>query len=475
MSKKLKSMAHKAPSLPGVYEFKNKHKQTLYIGKAKQLKKRVLSYFSKKCHHSKIQSMLKQAHFIDYHITANEEEALILEDEMIKKNQPFYNTLLKDDKRFPWIKITLQDEYPAIFKTQQVLNDGASYFGPFPHTQHVYDLINQVILLYKIRDCKKNVSSTRKVPDCLSAQINRCLAPCTHSCTLKQYNNNIDQACIFLEQKHDEFIKKMKEEMHLASQNLNFEKAIQIRNSLEALKQIKRTHQHLSSSIPIHTLNKLQKKISLEKIPHRIDCFDISHLSGSFPVASRSVFINCIPEKKLYRHYKMNNQIGINDVQMIYDAVKKSYTNKKQDSPDLIVIDGGKGQLQYAYKALCQLKLNIPLIAIAKKFELIFTLNNKSPIDLGKYSNERKLLQTIRNEAHRFAVTFHRKKRQKSTLISFFENIPFIGKQTTIKILTHFQTPQDIFKKTPQQLKEMDFLNKRQIESLMKYKDQHDF
>lgn len=497
--------------------FKNSYEKIIYIGKAKDIKKRVDSYFSKKSVDDKTKAMLKNVSSLDFIITDNETEAFILENNLIKKFQPKYNIVLKDSKRYAYLKITNED-FPRLITARKTSKEG-KYFGPFVSGQTREEIKEFVIKTFKLRTCKRLLKK-----ECLRYHINLCDAPCIKNISKKDYLEKIENSILVLKGKNKEIIKILEKKMQNASKIKEFEKALEIREQILALKwllekqnfqrnkkydedivnyEIKNDKVYLilfnskkgilenkqsfvfdkkydfleefimqyydENPIPKEiilpenvslglrkflekksgkkviitvpkvgekkkllmitkkniqimffseedSLKDLADKLKLPNIPERIECFDISHLSGSSTVASMVSFLHGVADKKNYRRFKIKTVEGIDDVSSINEVVKRRYSRLKsegRDYPDLIIIDGGKGQLNGAIKALKELRIRIPIISIAKRFEEVYVPGLSIPFKFNKKTKALKLIQRIRDEAHRFAINYNRLLRKK--------------------------------------------------------------
>jgi len=511
---------NKIPTEPGCYLFYNKNNKIIYIGKAKNLKKRVSSYFQKKEHDSKTNHLIGNINKVDYFITSNEKEALILENTLIKKHNPKYNIDLKDSKRFAFIK--LSDEKFPRFSIARKRTGKGTFFGPFVlgiQRDHILKLINRT---FKLRTCKV----LPKKP-CLRYHLNSCSAPCINLINESEYNTDIRRSIMVLKGHISELILGLKSEMQNASAEMNYEKAIRLRDQIKSLKALKDkqnmeraksynediinfikyddkiylmlfniyqgvlenrqvfelknnelfledfiikyysdnplpkeiilpelpdpliidylkdlkgrkvifkipkkgekvallklVHKNIETTYfgNIKKLKNLKEKIYLDNIPKIIECFDISHISGTSTVASMVQFRDGKPFRQGYRKYKIKTIDGIDDFKAIAEVIKRRYTRlvkENKEMPDLIVIDGGKGQLNAALKEMQIIAPDIPIISLAKKFEEIFLPGLMNPIRPNKKSEALKLLMQIRDEAHRFAIAYNRLLRKKALL-----------------------------------------------------------
>ena len=553
------------PTQPGVYQFLNKENKIIYIGKAKNLKKRVSSYFRGTISSRKTKNLVKNIAEIKHVVVNSESDALLLENTLIKKFQPKYNILLRDDKTYPWIVIK-NEAFPRVLTTRRVEKDGSEYFGPFTNYKTVRTIMGIFSSLYSLRTCSFDLSSknieNKKYKVCLEFHIGNCLGGCEGKQTEDNYQIYISNIRDFLKGKISSSINYFKNEMNIASENLNFEKAqrakekidllnnyqskstvvdsklksidvfsiisdathayvnylqvaygrvvrfdnieikkkldesdkeillmsilnlrdkfssknklvianvdfdnildikfinpktgdnkkilnLSLRNAtqfkLEKLKQIQIVDPERHSS---RIMNQMKSDLRLNENPVHIECFDNSNIQGSNPVASCIVFKNAKPSKKDYRLFNIKTVEGPDDYASMEEVVFRRYKrilNEKSHLPNLIVIDGGKGQLSSSIKALKKLNLDkkIAILGIAKRLEEIFYPNDPFPLYLNKKSETLKVIQQMRNEAHRFAISFHRKKRSKQALSSTFDSIPGIGEKTKIQLLKKFKS-----------------------------------
>lgn len=549
--------AKNAPSLSGVYLWKNKENTILYVGKAKNLKNRLSSYFSGK-KDTKTRILISKATSIEYITTTNEYEALILENTLIKQHRPRYNIDLKDDKSYPMIRIT-NDDFPRILKTRRIIQDGSSYFGPFPNAGALTNFIDLVDSLYSLRKCKK---MPRNKKPCMYYHIDRCPAPCADKISTKSYNDSIGEIKSFLEKNPQRGILQLEKKMKTAAKNLQFEKAGKIRDGIAALKmlrsqntvtdfsedsrdyigfyaegsrvsftvlkmrggklvmkdtyrtqslkdddellaefipayyteielipprifvknadflalaeqwifntykiktsiispkQVENNKRHESSlamayhnakedSIrwlrekeDINGLKELKKILNLKNLPIRIEGFDIAHLGGTLPVASLVSFYKGNPDKKKYRYFRLKTTDGIiDDFASMREVTSRRYTrllNEEAELPDLLLIDGGIGQVNAVQEILDALELDIPVVGLAKREEELYRPGNSTPIVLNRRNDGLRLLQRVRDETHRFATSRNQRLRTKEKTTSIFTALPDIGPKRAKKIL----------------------------------------
>src|SRR5437867_1791944 len=486
LEKKLESV----PASPGVYLYKDQKGSIIYVGKARSLRSRVRSYFQEsRPLDPKTEKLVSEIADLDYILTDSEVEALILEATLVKKNQPRYNVHLKDDKSFPYLKLTVGEAYPRIFITRRIRKDGALYFGPFLPASYARQTIKLVNKYFKLRTCNLDIDGTLPRP-CLDYQMKRCLGPCVAGlCTREDYRRAVEDVKLLLSGKTDELICQLEARMDEASENLYYDaaeffssalkqyylqdtftpKEILIPADIEDAEEVEtwlgerkgsRVHvrspkRGLKSGLldlvmrnaqmsfdtrfrvlkprGAEVLRPLQDLLGLPSLPRRIETFDISHIQGSDTVASMVVCENGEMKKSAYRKFIVESVKGPDDFASMREVVHRHYENVLEEDegnlPDLILIDGGKGQLAAAVAALEDLGLESqPVAAIAKKEEVLFVKGREDlPIRLPMESPVLHLVQTMRDEAHRFAVTYHRKRRDLRDYHSELDEIPGIG------------------------------------------------
>jgi excinuclease ABC subunit C len=568
------------PDKPGVYLMKDADGRVIYVGKAINLKNRVRSYFqSSRTHSAKVRVMVDHIVELETIITSSELEALILESNLIKKYRPKYNIRLRDDKHYPYLRIDVQDLFPRVTIARQIKKDGARYFGPYTSAGAVYETLRMLKKLFPLRTCKRKIGEDKGRP-CLNYHIKRCLAPCDDKVDRVTYHQMIKEICLFLEGRQDDLIKKLRQRMVEASENLAFEQAAKLRDQLQAVekviekqninipdandqdaigmgrshvgtcmqvffvrsgKLIGREHFLLEGEdgaedqevltgfikqyyaraafipkeilLPIeiedhalisqwlteqrgtkvslqvpkrgtkrelinmamenarevleqqqerlqHTetqtsgaVRELQQYLHLSREPYRIECFDNSNIQGADPVSSMVVFEGGKPKKDDYRRFKIQTVQGANDFATMQEVVFRRYKDAQPPLPDLIIIDGGKGQLHAARDVLRSVGMtHIPTYGLAKEFEHLFVEGNPEPIILPRHSAALYLVQRIRDEAHRFAITYHRQLRRKRNLASLLDEIEGVGPKRRKALYDHFGSFEKIKKATVEDL-----------------------
>lgn len=553
------------PDSPGVYQYYDKDDKILYVGKAKNLKKRVASYFNKVHDTAKTNVLVKKIVSIKHIVVPTETDALLLENNLIKKLQPRYNVLLKDDKTYPWICIK-NEPFSRIFPTRNMIKDGSEYFGPYTSFKTVNTLLELIKELYPLRNCNYDLSpsniKTGKFKVCLEYHIGNCKGPCEGLQSLEQYQNNVNAIREILKGNFKESLKEFKKLMNDLASEMHFEEAQKIKEKIDVLENyqskstilnpkitnvdvfsiisdessayvnflqishgaIIRSHtleikkkldesdeellelaiielrqrfnlitkeiivpfkmdlgENLKITVPKlgdkkqildlsirnakffridqlkqikivdpdrhvnRVMAQMQKDLRLSVEPRHIECFDNSNIQGTNPVAACVVFKDGKPSKKEYRHFNIKTVEGPNDFASMEEVVYRRYKrllDENQPLPQLIIIDGGKGQLSSALKSIDDLGLRgkIAIIGIAKRLEELFYPGDSVPLYLDKKSETLKIIQQLRNEAHRFGITFHRDKRSKAAIQTSIETIPGIGEKTMITLLKHFKS-----------------------------------
>ena len=580
MSTSLEIQLKTLPDSPGVYQYYDKQDNILYVGKAKNLKKRVGSYFTKSHENAKTRILVQKIVSIKHIVVTTETDALLLENNLIKKYQPRYNIMLKDDKTYPWICIK-KERFPRIFMTRRVIKDGSEYYGPYTNVRTVKVLLDLIRELYPLRTCKYDLSrekiAEKKYKVCLEYHLGNCSGPCEDFQNEDSYNDTIKAIRNIVKGNFKESLNKFHEIMKAFADKMEFEEAQKIKEKLDLLSNYQSKSTIVSPSInnvdvfsiisdesygyvnffkiangsiiQSHTteikkkldetdkrilevavveirqrfnsiskevyvpfeidlgdkikvtvpklgdkkrivelsernakyyrqeqfkqikisdpdrhvkriMTQMQKDLRLSEEPRHIECFDNSNIQGTNPVAACVVFKEGKPSKKEYRHYNIKTVEGPDDFASMEEVVFRRYKRLLSENlplPQLIVIDGGKGQLSSALKSLDLLDLRgkIAIIGIAKRLEEIYYPGDPIPMYLDKRSETLKIVQFLRNEAHRFGITLHRNKRSKSAIQSELEQIPNIGKQTITSLLKKFKSAKRVKMATIEELKEL--------------------
>lgn len=582
-----KKIAATIPHSPGVYRFLDESGIILYVGKAKSLRSRVASYFGeRKGRAHKTRVLVKNADHLEFTLVETEADALLLENSLIKKYQPRYNVMLKDGKSYSYLCIK-KERFPRVFITRRVIRDGSTYFGPYTSKYRLKIILDLIRQLFPLRNCNFNLSEdnikAEKFKVCLEYHIKNCMGPCVGLETEEDYNERIAQIKNILKGNFSAVIQHFKGEMQKMAENLEFEKAQQMKEKLDAFNdyQAKSTvvstkvrdvdvftiastekeayvnylkivngaiiHTHtqelvinlddeepdlLQYTIPLlrerfnsiaqelilpyplaipgedlnitvpkigekkkllelsaknvkfyllqkqkeavsktnkqspteRILRTMQKDLQMDALPIHLECFDNSNIQGSHPVSSCVVFKNAKPSKKDYRHFNIKTVEGPNDFASMEEVVSRRYTrlvNEGSPLPQLIIIDGGKGQLSATMKIIRRLGIEekVTVIGIAKRLEEIFFPDDPIPLYIDKKSETLKVIQQARNEAHRFAITFHRNQRSRAFLGTELTDIPGIGDKTAEKLLTHFGSVKKLREASVTQIAEVSNLN----------------
>lgn len=610
-SEQLKNLVKTLPDGPGVYLMKNVKEKIIYVGKAKNLKARVRTYFNQlKDHSTKTRFLVSHITDIEYILTKTEVEAFLLEASLIKKHRPRYNIRLKDDKAYPYIRVDVRHEFPRLYLSRRVQNDGAIYFGPFSSGFAVRETIRFLSHTFKIRDCTDAFLRSRKRP-CISYQIGRCTAPCVKYIEAAEYGESVQKAIRFLKGMDAKVIKELKKEMQALSDDERFEAAAKLRDSIRAIESVRERqvvvsnaqefdqdviayvgdargvlvemmfvrrgrvigarphflsnlHAEMESEDPrdwivsflnqyyvdqflpdeiilpvdlgldltkllqtvfkerhgktpdikvaigvermellnlakknaeshfqdfvtkkegrLRGLEEIQKSFGMKELPVRIECYDISHFQGQQTVASQVVFEDGVPKTDDYRRYKLRTVQGTDDYQSMREVLERRLKHVEYDDPNLIVVDGGKGQLKMAMEVLRELgREEIPLVALAKArvkgsfqdedvittSERFFLPNRQNPIVLNSGSEAFRILTGIRDEAHRFAIQYHRKLRSEVTLGSVLDEIHGLGDKRKQLLLGAFESVDAIREASVEDIASLSGFNAKLAEGIL--------
>jgi excinuclease ABC subunit C len=404
------------PDQPGVYLFKDKAGRVIYVGKAKSLRERISSYFGRTEKSPKTEALLQAYEKVEFLTTPTELEALLLERKLIEKYAPHFNFALKDDKQYPYLKLTMNEKWPRLLVVRRKEKDGANYYGPY-EGRSVKDTMRLLRRLFPLRSCKETPLKFRQQP-CLQYHIKHCWGPCVGEVTAEEYHKLCQAVDALLKGDLEKTLGYLKDEMTAAAQNQHFEKAARIRNQI---RNIERLLQKKPDWMPRAKTNEgevglyeLRDILELARVPKRIEAFDASNLSSTNPVASLVVFLEGEPLKSDYRKFRIRTAKAPNDLAALNEAITRRYTGelkKTMKKPDLLVVDGGIGQVAAARSALKTAKLEVPLIGLAKKNEEIYLPGRVRPLKIDPERPAMKILRRLRDEAHRFAIKYQRSLR----------------------------------------------------------------
>ncbi|MEI7751723.1 MAG: excinuclease ABC subunit UvrC [Candidatus Omnitrophota bacterium] len=434
------------PLSPGIYLMRDARGAILYIGKAKSLRKRVRSYFKVPAPIPKVTILMNKVRRIDHIDTPTEVDALLLEAHLIHKHQPRYNQDLKDDKSFPLLKIT-REKFPRICVTRQKIDKRAIYYGPYTDAKLLHQAVNLINGLFPIRKCQLLPKAA-----CLYHHIGQCLAPCIKPEVKPEYDRLINEVKRFLGGGKKSFAQYLKDRMEKASGELRFEDAQFFKEQIDALSKLRKKRflpRNPGQGISLSATIELKQRLKLERIPERIVCFDVSNVQGDQAVASKVSFYRELPDKFGYRRYKIRGVSGVNDYAMIAEALTRMLhgiqEGREDFIPDLIMIDGGKGHLNTAARVLAKEGMaTMELISIAKQFEWLHSPKFRAPLVMASDSPALYLLKKVRDEAHRFAITYHRKLKSKALRRSALDDIPGIGEKRKRILLGYFNSIEEI-------------------------------
>ena len=420
----------------------------IYVGKAKNLRRRVLSYFRPGAKHApKVRSMVNSVYDLEFMTVRNEAEALLTEANLIKRYKPHFNILMRDDKRYLALKADPNTLWPRFACCRIVRDDGCRYFGPFPSAAVVRAAKDFCEKHWGLRECDALSPDEETHRHCLAQVIRRCSAPCMQKISPEDYRARFESACAFLEGKDPQVLAEVEREMRVVAEKGDFEKAAYLRDTLFALKEM--TKRHFVRETPEMRqrnvekgLQDLAEAIGLDAPPKIIECVDISNLFGTHSVASLVVARSGLPDKRYYRHFKIKTIVGADDPRSMAEVVRRRFTDPdiRLDKPDLFVCDGGVTQLRATRRELKKLGLDLPTVGLAEKQELIVVDDGRDPIALPRDSEALFVLTRLRDEAHRFAITYHRNLREKSIRESVLDEIPGIGEAKKVKLLKAFKS-----------------------------------
>jgi len=417
---------------------RDRERRIIYIGKAGSLKKRLSDWFRASANlEQRLQAMVASVTDVEYVQTRNEQDALILENNLIKYFHPPYNIQWRDDKSYPYLRLTLAETFPRLLFTRKIRDDGSRYFGPYVSAHSLRWTLRTIQRVFPIVKCTPRqfriVANSGKSTSCIDYNMGQCLAPCTGNITKDEYYKIVDHVIMFLSGQTGELLSTLKNEMNAASAELNYEHAKLIKQQTDAIRAVAaKIHLRKISEKELELLKReknesaqamaemlaLGRALHLERKPERIEAYDISNISGQYAVAGRVVFLTGQPAPESYRKYRIKTVTGVNDVAMMKEVIQRRLAHiqsGEEPPPGLIILDGGKGQLNAAQKAVEEAGVqDIPLAAIAKREEIIYTPGDEKGIRLRRTSPALHLVQRIRDEAHRFAVTYHRELRSRS-------------------------------------------------------------
>ena len=448
------------PDRPGVYLMRDENGEIIYVGKAKSLRKRVSSYFRHTHASPRLNKLVETIRDISTMRTETEIEALILENRLIKLYQPFFNVDLKMNERYAYIKITAE-KHPRILVTRVKMDDGAVYIGPYVRVSEVRALLRLVERYLPLRSCGGAEAKPQNGRPCMKYSLGRCLAPCCGLCTENEYRDRVADVALLLQGHGAELVERLRKRMDKAARELKFEEAAHLRDTIRAIWRVSR-QQNTIPEIPSgkdnfwEVLNSMQRTFHLPVLPWRIDGFDISHSAGNFTVGVAVVFEQGYPNPSLYRKFNIRTVEGIDDFRSMKETLTRRYKRcleGQEPLPQLILIDGGPVQLEFAMQALDDLGIhNIPIISLAKEFEEVYMPNQKEPVRLDHTDPVLRLLQHVRDESHRFAITSHRTRRGKSFTRSKIEEVPGIGRAKAAMLITKFGSVRAIKDLPPEEL-----------------------
>lgn len=451
------------PDAPGVYILKDSKGCPIYVGKASSLRRRVASHFKDRGVSLKQSIIISNTKDIEYILTGSEAEALLMEAALVKENQPRYNVELKDDKSFPRLKLTLNETWPRLLITRKKKPDGAIYFGPYTSSKLLRQAVKILRRLFPLRMCKDF-----PLP-CTDYHIGQCWAPWLGEVNKDSYNRMVNELILFLQGRRAELLKQLFSQMEQASRERHFEDAARIRDQIQALTQVVTKKRDFTIK---DELQELRAILNMDSMPNRIEAFDISDIHGLQAVGSMVSFLDGRPDKDNYRRFKIETVKSIDDYSMMREVINRRYSGLVKEGkplPDLIIIDGGKGHLSTALDELKRLGLDVPSIGIAKQFEYVYLADRKDPVILPPNSKVLHLIQRIRDEAHRFAISYHHRLRKDIVTASELDAVPGIGKKLKRLLVTHFGSLDKIRQAKAETLSRVKYIGKKRAEMIKEY------
>jgi excinuclease ABC subunit C len=474
---KVRELPHK----PGVYLFKDRFNRVIYVGKARDLAKRVSQYFHPSRRFAadrKTQALLESIWDLEVHTVKSEPESLLLEGKLIKEFRPRYNISFRDDKRFLLVRVNLNDPFPRFTLTRMKKDDGARYFGPFAHSGSLRKTLSLLRKKFHIRTCRPPIPTEVDYRHCLQHIIKNCSAPCVYRITRAGYLRKVEEACDFLDGASKEMRDEFKRDMEAAAARLDFERAAEIRNLLDDLKRTTRptkrfARQFLTTVQPTEDLLALQAALGFSEPPQIIECFDISNISTTHKVASMVCFIGGKPDRINYRRYRIRTVEGQDDFASMAEVVRRRYSrvlNEGIRRPSLVVVDGGKGQLSSAKRELDALGLgDLSVIGLAKEREEIFRPGIREPLVIDHSSGAIRLLQRIRDEAHRFANGYHQILMKQRVSESILDDCPGVSENRKKLLLRHFGSIEKLRHATAEEISAIEGIGPKLAESIIDF------
>jgi excinuclease ABC subunit C len=448
---KIRGKLNELPDAPGCYLMRDRHGKIIYVGKAVSLRKRVRSYFRRSALRNaepKLRGLIKSTRDIDYVVAQSEAQAVLTEGQLIKDYRPRYNISFKDDKRFLLLRADAQAPFPRFRVCRIKRDDGRVYFGPYASSHSARATLDFVEKRFGLRKCGPRMPDRDTHRHCLNDIIRYCAAPCIGRVTPEEYRRRFEEACAFLRGDRPSFLKELRGEMEAASSRLDFERAIALRDMLFHLQATLKQKVRLAATPEIEReearagLDQLVQELGLQRVPNVIEAFDISNISGTYSVAGMVCAVAGIPRRNRYRRFRIRTVKGVNDPAMIAEVIRRRFRATaagKGSPPDLILVDGGIAQLRAARAELQALGVtDVAAAGLAKRLEQVYWRDSGPPLRLPRDSRALKVLQRIRDEAHRFALTYHRQLRRKRIRESVLDEIYGIGDKKKALVLKHF-------------------------------------
>ncbi len=481
MNNELKEKLQELPDKPGCYMLRDRKGRIIYVGKALSLRKRVQSYFRPSTIRNappKLRSMINSVEDIEIVVVRNETEALLTEGNLIKQYKPRYNVLLRDDKRYLALRADPDAPVPRLTTCRIIRNDGALYFGPFPTSAVVRTVQEFLEKRFGLRKCSPIIPDAETHRHCMNEILRFCSAPCIGKITLEDYHANFNQACAFLRGERLGIIEEVKTLMEEYAKKHDYENAALWRDTWIAMRKMIKERAKVRSTPEFNKaeamtgIRQLAEILDLPQIPHRIEGFDISNLFGTHSVASMVVALDGAPDKRFYRRFRIKTVEGADDPRSMAEVITRRYKRLRDERsalPQLIMIDGGITQLRASREALQTLALNIPAVGLAKQMEeIVIDHPQQNSIFLPHNSNALKILIRLRDEAHRFAVDYHRRLRNRTIRESVLDEIPGVGPSKKATLLRHFGSVYRLARASIEEISAVPGINRSQAEAIQR-------
>jgi len=479
LPEKVREKLRDIPDKPGCYMMRDRRGRIIYVGKASSLKKRVQSYFRQATFRGaspKLKGLISSVHDLDYVVVRNEAEAVLTEGRLIKDYKPRYNVSFRDDKRFLLLRADERDPFPRLRLCRIKRDDSAAYYGPYASSAAARATLDFVEKRFGLRKCTTRIPGEEAYKHCIDDIIRHCSAPCVGKVTKEEYFEKFTEACAFLRGQRPKYLKELGEAMEAASASLEFERAAVLRDTLFSLRAAVKQSARVAATPEMKRqeslagIEELRKALKLNKPPRVIEAFDVSNISGTYSVASMVCFVDGAPRRNRYRRFRIRTVKGSDDPRMMAEAVNRRFGRLLREGgelPDLVLVDGGAGQLRAACRELANLGITgIAAAGLAKRFEEMYRPGERRPVRFARDSRALKVLQRVRDEAHRFAITYHLRLRSRRIRESVLDDVPGVGPSKKQALLAHFGSVRRLMKATAEEIAEAPGIGRKLAEAI---------